>query len=302
MNMDDERWPPLTYDAWKDTYATLHMWTQIVGKVALALAPPLNHSWGIAFQVTPRGLSTRPLLHDTRSFTIEFDFVDHRLFIRASDGTENSLRLEPRTVADFYCAVMAALRGMGLGVKIWPVPVELPLPGIRFDQDDVHRSYDAVQVARFWRILRQVAETYTQARCSFVGKCSPAHFFWGGFDLAVTRFSGRRAPPREGPAFMQEAYSHEVISHGFWPGSGPLLEPAFYAYAVPEPAGFKEARARPDAAFYHRELGEFILPYEAVRTAESPEAAIQAFVDSTYERGADLSGWDRAALEIKEKR
>ena len=295
----DERWPPLPYDAWKDTYATLHMWTQIVGKVALALAPPLNHSWGIALQVTPRGLSTRSLVRDTRSFTIEFDFVDHMLVVRASDGGERLLNLEPRTVADFYRALMALLSDMRLGVKIWPVPLELPSPGIRFDQDNVHRSYDAVQVARFWRILRQVAETYTRARCSFVGKCSPAHFFWGAFDLAVTRFSGRRAPPREGPAFMQEAYSHEVISHGFWPGSGSVLEPAFYAYAVPEPAAFRDVRARPDAAYYHRELGEFILPYEAVRTADSPEEAILAFVDSTYERGAELAGWDRAALESR---
>jgi hypothetical protein len=295
--MTEERWPPLPYEAWKDTYATLHMWTQIVGKVALALTPPLNHSWGIAFQVTPRGLSTRPLIRDTRSFTIEFDLVDHMLVVRTSDGGERLLNLEPRTVADFYRAVMALLSDMRLGVKIWPVPVELPSPGIRFDQDTVHRSYDAVQVGRFWRILRQVEEVFSRARCSFVGKCSPAHFFWGGFDLAVTRFSGRRAPPREGPAFMQEAYSHEVISHGFWPGSGALLEPALYAYAVPEPPGFREIRPRPDAAYYHRELGEFILPYDAVRSAESPEAAILAFVDSTYERGAQLAGWDRAALE-----
>jgi hypothetical protein len=299
--VSEERWPALPYDAWKDTYATLHMWTQIVGKVALALVPPLNHSWGIAFQVTPRGLSTRRLPHDLRSFTIEFDFVDHRLLIRASDGAERSLRLEPRTVADFYRATMTSLSDMGLGVNVRPVPVELPAPGIRFDEDTVHRSYDAVQVGRFWRILERVAEAYTRARCPFVGKCSPVHFFWGGFDLAVTRFSGRRAPPREGPAFMQEAYSHEVISHGFWPGSGPVLEPAFYAYAVPEPPGFRAARARPDAAYYHRDLGEFILPYEAVRTADSPEAAIRAFVDSTYERGADLAGWDRAALETKER-
>ena len=295
--MNDERWPPLPYDAWKDTYATLHMWTQIVGKVALALAPPLNHSWGIALQVTPRGLSTRPLRLDTRTFTVEFDFVDHRLVVKASDGEERSLPLGPRTVADFYASFMALLSGMRLDVKIWPVPVELPSPGIRFDADTVHRSYDAVQVGRLWRILRSVEEAYLGERCSFVGKCSPAHFFWGGFDLAVTRFSGRRAPPREGPAFMQEAYSHEVISHGFWPGSGPFLEPAFYAYAVPEPSGFRDARARPDAAFYHAELGEFLLPYEAVRTADSPEAAIHDFVASTYERGADLAGWDRAALE-----
>ena len=295
--MVDERWPALPYDAWKDTYATLHMWTQIVGKVALALAPPLNHSWGIALQVTPRGLSTRPLRHGGRSFTMEFDFVDHRLVVRTSDGEERSLRLEPRTVADFYAVVMALLSDMGLGVRIWAMPVEIPPPLIRFDEDTVHASYDPVYARRFWRILRQVEEAYTRARCSFVGKCSPAHFFWGGFDLAVTRFSGRPAPLREGPAFMREAYSHEVISHGFWPGSGVVLEPAFYAYAVPEPVGFKDVRAQPDAAFYHRELGEFILPYEAVRTSDSPEAAIRTFVESTYEQGADLAKWDRVALE-----
>jgi hypothetical protein len=192
---------------------------------------------------------------------------------------------------------MALLRDMGLGVRIWPVPVEIPSP-IRFDEDTVHASYDPVFANRFWRILAQVEDVFTRGRCTFVGKCSPAHFFWGSFDLAVTRFSGRRAPAREGPAFMRDAYSHEVISHGFWPGSGPVLEPAFYTYAVPEPAGFKDARARPDAAFYHRELGEFILPYEAVRSSESPEAAIQAFLESTYEHGADLAKWDRTALEI----
>jgi len=297
--MTEERWPALPYDAWKDTYATLHLWTQIVGKVALALAPPLNHSWGIAFQVTPRGLSTRSLPHGGRSLTMEFDFIDHRLVVRASDGEERSLPLQPRTVADFYRAVMAMLSDMGLGVRIWPMPVEIPPPLTRFEEDVVHDSYDPVFANRCWRILSQVEEVYTRGRCSFVGKCSPAHFFWGGFDLAVTRFSGRPAPPREGPAFMREAYSHEVISHGFWPGSGPVLEPAFYAYAVPEPAGFNELRARPEAAFYHRELGEFILPYEAVRTSETPEAAIHAFVESTYEHGADLAGWDRAALETR---
>ena len=292
----NDRWPALPYDAWKDTYATLHMWTQIVGKVALALAPPLNHSWGVALQMTARGISTRPLPHDGRSFTMEFDFIDHRLVIRTSDGDERTLRLEPRTVADFYHAVIAVLRDMALGVKFWPVPVEIPSP-IRFDEDTVHGSYDPVFANRFWRILAQVEDVFTRDRCAFVGKCSPAHFFWGSFDLAVSRFSGRRAPPREGPAFMRDAYSHEVISHGFWPGSGPVLEPAFYAYAVPEPAGFQDARVRPDAAFYHHELNEFVLPYEAVRTVDSPEAAIRAFMESTYEHGANLAKWDRAELE-----
>ena len=292
----DEGWPALPYEAWKDTYATLHMWTQVVGKVALALAPPLNHSWGIALHVTPRGLATRRLPHGGRSFTMELDFIDHRLVIRGSDGDERTVRLAPRTVADFHGEVMAVLREMGLAVTIWTMPVEIPSP-IRFEEDTVHRSYDAAFAHRFWRILARVDEVFTGAQCSFVGKCSPSHFFWGSFDLAVTRFSGRLAPPREGPAFMREAYSREVISHGFWPGSGPVLEPAFYAYAAPEPPGLADVEVRPDAAYYHRALNEFILPYEAVRTAPSPEAAIRAFIDSTYERAAELAHWDRATLE-----
>jgi hypothetical protein len=289
-------WPALPYDAWKNTYATLHMWTQIVGKIALALAPPLNHSWAIALHLTPRGFSTRRLLHGNQAFAIEFDFVDHQLWIRASDRSERAVRLEPRTVADFYHEVMIVLREMGLGVTIWPMPVEIASP-IRFDQDTVHGSYDPIFANRFWRILSRIEGVFTRSQCGFIGKCSPTHFFWGGFDLAVTRFSGRPAPPRDGPAFMREAYSHEVISHGFWSGSAPVLEPAFYAYAVPEPAGFKEVKAQPDAAFYHHELGEFILPYESVRTADSPEFAIRAFVESTYEQAADLANWDRRALE-----
>ncbi len=214
---------------------------------------------------------------------MEFDFIDHRLVIRASDGGERMVRLEPRTVADFYRAVMAVLREMGLDVTIWPVPVEIPSP-IRFERDTVHGSYDPVFASRFWRILAQIEDVFTRGQCTFVGKCSPAHFFWGSFDLAVTRFSGRPAPPRDGPAFMRDAYSHEVISHGFWPGSPPVLEPAFYAYAAPEPPGLKTVKVRPAAAFYHGELNEFILPYESVRTAGSPEAAIRAFVESTYEQ------------------
>jgi hypothetical protein len=292
----EDRWPALPYSDWRDTYATLHMWVQIVGKIALALAPPLNHSWGVALQVSPRGLVTRRLPHGDRSFTMEFDFVDHQLAIRTSDGSERAVLLRPRTVADFYGEVMAVLRDMGLGVAIWPVPVEIPSP-IRFDKDTVHGSYDPVFASRCWRILTAAEDVLTQSRCAFVGKSSPAHFFWGGFDLAVTRFSGRRAPPREGPAFMREAYSHEVISHGFWPGSAPVWEPAFYAYAVPEPPGLRDVAVQPDAAFYHRELGEFILPYEAVRTSESPEASIRAFVESTYSQAADLAKWDRQTLE-----
>ena len=294
--MSDARWPPLPYDAWKDTYATLHMWTQVVGKVALAHAPRLNHSWAIALQITPRGLATRTLQPGDRSFVIEFDFIDHQLLIRVSDGMIRTLPLSPRTVADFHRDVIGMLREMALPVKIWPMPVEIPSP-IRFDQDTVHHSYDPSYANRFWRIVAALEPILTGARCPFVGKCSPVHFFWGSFDLAVTRFSGRPAPPREGPAFMRDAYSHEVISHGFWPGGGPVPEPVLYAYAVPEPAGFKEAPVEPREAVYHRDLGEFILPYEAVQRASDPEAAIRAFVDSTYEHAASLAGWDRAALE-----
>ena len=294
--MMSETWPPLPYEEWKDTYATLHMWTQVVGKVALAQAPPLNHSWAVAMRVTPRGLATRTLPHGARAFALEFDFLDHQLLVHASDGDTRTLSLEPRTVADFHGQVVATLDAMGLPVRIWPVAVEIPSP-IRLDTDTEHRTYDAAQANRFWRILVQVEKAFTSSQCDFVGKCSPVHFFWGAFDLAVTRFSGRPAPPREGPAFMRDAYSHEVISHGFWPGSGPLLEPAFYAYAVPAPAGLDQATVRPDAAFYHRELGEFVLPYDAVRTAASPESAIHAFVESTYAQAAALAGWDRAALE-----
>ena len=294
--MTDTAWPALPLDAWKDTYATLHMWAQIVGKITLSLAPPMNHSWGIALHVTARGLTTPLLSRGQRSFTIEFDFTDHRLVVRTSAGASRSLRLEPRSVAAFYHDLMALLHDMSLPVKIWPMPVEIPSP-IRFEQDEVHRSYDPEFAHRFWRILVHVQRVFAAGRCRFVGKCSPVHFFWGSFDLAVTRFSGRPAPPREGPPFMREAYSHEVISHGFWPGSGPVLEPAFYAYAVPEPAGLKQARIQPAAAFYHGELGEFILPYEAVRTAASPDDELARFVDSSYDAAAGLAGWDRAALE-----
>jgi hypothetical protein len=293
--MTTESWPALAYDAWKDTYETVHLWAQIVGKIALAQAPKLNHSWGIAFRVTPRGLTTLTLPHGNRSYTIEFDFIDHALVIRTSEGMVRSLPLGPRTVADVYRDLMDSLRAMGLPVKIWPVTVEIPTP-IRLDQDTAHHSYDPEYVQRFWRILVQLERILNDARVPFLGKCSPVHFFWGSFDLAVTRFSGRAAPPREGPEFMRDAYSREVISHGFWPG-GAALGPSLYAYAVPEPAGLKEASVEPKAAYYHKEMGEFILPYDAVRTSPAPEAAIRAFVDSTYDRAATLAGWDRVLLE-----
>jgi hypothetical protein len=289
-------WPPLPYDEWKETYATLHMWLQVVGKVALALAPPLNHSWAVAFHLTSRGLMTAVLPHGDRSFTIEFDFIDHLLIVRVSNGETRTIALAPKSVAVFYQEVMGLLNGMSLPVKIWTLPSEVPSP-IRFEEDNQHHTYDAERANRFWRILVAIERVFTASRTRFVGKSSPAHFFWGGPDLAVTRFSGRLAPPREGPAFMREAYSHEVISHGFWPGNAQLPEPVFYGYAVPEPPGLKEARVRPDATYYQRELGEFILPYEAVRTAPSPEKAILEFIESTYEAASTLANWDRAALE-----
>jgi hypothetical protein len=294
--MGDDLWPPLPYDEWKDTYATLHMWAQVVGKIALALAPPMNHSWGVALQMTPRGLATRTLPHGTRAFTVEFDFVDHQLIVRVSDGVTRRLALEPMSVADFYRRVRELLEELKLPVKIWSMPVEIPSP-VPFERDTGHHSYDAEQANRFWRVLANVERVMSVFRAEFIGKASPVHFFWGSFDLAVTRFSGRPAPPREGPAFMRDAYSHEVISHGFWPGGAPLPEPVFYAYAVPEPAGLKEAAVQPKAAYYHPNLGEFILPYEAVRTAAAPDAELRAFMQSTYRQAATLAGWDRTALE-----
>jgi hypothetical protein len=289
-------WPALPLAGWKDTYATLHLWTQVIGKVALAQAPPLNHSWGVALHLTPRGLITPLLPYDQRSFTMEFDFVDHQLITRTTDGHVRAIALRPQPVAGFYGDVMALLTEMSLPVKIWPVSVEMPT-AVRLDQDVDHDAYDAEAVGRFWRALRSIARVLADTRCSFVGKASPVHFFWGAFDLAVTRFSGRLATPREGPAFMREAYSKEVISHGFWPGGGQIDEAAFYAYAVPEPAGLEDVKPRPEASYYHSGLGEFILPYEAVRTAASPDQAIRHFVDSTYDAAAALAKWDRAALE-----
>jgi len=298
-----DAWPELPR-AWVDTYATLHMWSQIVGKIALAQAPPLNHCWSSALQLTARGLTTRPLPHGSRTFTLEFDFTEHQLVVTSSDGMHRSLPLAPRSVAAFYSDVMTTLKEMKLPVHIWPVPVEIPNP-IRFTEDTVHASYEPAYVESFWQILIQCERIFSRARCPFIGKASPVHFFWGSFDLAVTRFSGRPAPPRDGPAFMRDAYSHEVISHGFWPGSGagtvfgdgPVNEPAFYAYAAPSPAGFEQIHVEPTGAFYHRELGEFILPYRIVRSSSDPDATLLAFIDSTYSHAADLARWDRASLE-----
>ena len=294
--MPSDAWPELPYEAWKDTYATLHLWMQVVGKVALAQAPPLNHAWGIAFQVTARGLTTRLLPYGTRAFTIEFDFIAHQLIVRTTDGELRTLPLKARPVADFEREVLELLGAMKLPVKIWPVAVELPEP-VRLDQDVKDHAYDGEYAQRMWRILVQCHRVFTAARAEFIGKASPVHFFWGSFDLACTRFSGREAPPREGPAFQREAYSHECISHGWWPGSGAVLEPAFYSYAVPEPAGLKEAKVEPAETYYHREMGEFILPYGAVRKAADPERVLRAFIDSTYGQAATLGGWDREVLE-----
>jgi uncharacterized protein DUF5996 len=289
-------WPALPYSEWQDTYATLHMWAQIVGKIALAQAAPLNHCWGVALHLTSRGLTTDVLQHGSRDFTVQFDFVDHRLLISSSDGDTRSFALAPRSVAEFYRELTATLHDMRMPVKIWTMPVEIPSP-IRFEEDTVHRSYDPTYANRCWRILLQVERVLLESRCSFLGKASPVNFFWGSFDLALTRFSGRPAPAREGPAFMREAYSHEVISHGFWPGNASLPEPVFYAYAAPEPQGLKNAAVKPDAAFYHQDFGEFILPYDAVRRSSSPEHALLSFVDTTYASAATLAGWDRHALE-----
>jgi hypothetical protein len=294
-----ETWPPLPLEPWKDTLATLHMWTQVVGKVCLALTPLLNHYWNIAFQVTARGLTTPSLTHRNRVLTILFNFVDHELVFRCSDGGTARIELAPRTVAEFHRLVMEALARLGVDVHIWTQPVEVPEP-IRFEADTVHRSYDPAAAAAFWRALLAMKPVFDSFRGDFVGKSSPVHFFWGSFDLAATRFSGRRAPerPRADP-ITREAYSHEVISQGFWPGSvgGPVAEAAFYAYAAREPAGLKTASVRPEAASYAAALGEFILPYEAVRTAAKPEAALADFLTSTYDAAADLAGWPRAELE-----
>ncbi len=294
--MSLEQWPALPYAEWKDTYATLHMWLQMAGKLAVALAPPLNHSWGIAFHMTPRGITSPVLAHPSRPFAVEFDFIDHQMRVRTAGGDVRALPLEPQSVAAFYRRFMALLGEMGLATKVWPMPVEVPAP-IRFDEDTVHASYDPAQAGRMWHVVLGVWRVLNETRAGFIGKASPVHFFWGSFDLAVTRFSGREAPPREGPAFMREAYSHEVISHGFWPGNDEMPEPIFYAYSVPEPEGFKTARVEPEAARYYPPMGEFILPYEAVRTSPDPDAAIRAFVETTYAAGATLGNWDRTALE-----
>ena len=292
-----ECWPELPLDSWQDTRFTLHMWTQIVGKVRLALTPLVNHWWNVPLYVTASGLTTSRIPYGEVSFELWFDFLRHQLVLETSRGLLKSIPLAPRSVADFYQEVMLMLHSAGIEVKIWHMPVEIPNP-IPFDQDTIHASYDPRAAEKFWRILSSVDSVFNQFRAEFVGKSSPVHFFWGSFDLAVSRFSGRRAPERPGAdAMTREAYSHEVSSVGFWPGNAGVSDAAFYSYIVPEPQGFKQASVRPNAAGYNTQLGEFLLPYEDVRKAQSPSAALLDFCHSTYEAGATFGIWDREALE-----
>ena len=301
MPSDRSNWPPLPYADWQDSCATLHLWTQIVGKIRLALTVPVNHWWHVPLYVTSRGLTTSPIPYRDLTFQIDFDFIDHRLRIDLSDGRRDSLALTPRAVADFYAAVMGRLRALGIDVHISPMPVEVANP-TRLDEDHTHAAYDPAQVNRFWHALVEIDQVFTAFRSRFIGKVSPVHFFWGSFDHAVTRFSGRRAPPPPSNPMVpdrvnHEAYSHEVSSCGFWPGNGGFGEAAFYSYAYPQPDGFAEVPVQPSAAYYSQNLGEFVLPYEAVRQSADPSATLLEFLQSTYAAAANLARWDRTALE-----
>jgi len=294
---DNEALPALPFDSWKDTLGTLHMWAQIVGKVRLNLCPLVNHWWNVPFYVTARGMTTSAMPYQQRAIEVHFDFIDHRLSVESSDGRIVTMALAPQSVAEFYKSFMAALAELGVNVHIWTVPCELPNP-TRFEQDYAHASYDAEAAHKFWRIVVWVDEIFKKFRGGFQGKASPVHFFWGSFDLAVTRFSGRAAPARPGAdSITREAYSHEVSSAGFWPGGGDIKGPAFYSYAAPEPPGFAERRVLPQAAFYHPQMKEFLLMYDDVRAAASPKAALMEFLQSTYDAAADLGKWDRKSLE-----
>lgn len=290
-------WPSLPYQAWSKTYATLHLWMQVVGKVPLMQLPWLCHSWHVAFLVTARGLATRVMPHGTRSFHIEFDFVAHRLRVQVSDGREASVPLEPQSVAAFYRRLMQTLQALDVPVAIRTMPNELPDP-IAFDQDEEHHTYDPDYASRYWRALLQAQRVFDRFRARFRGKCSPVHYFWGGADLAVTRFSGRRAPEHPGgvphlPDWVaRDAYSHEVSSAGFWAGNDQHPYALFYAYAYPEPAGFAQASVRPAAARYSAELREFVLPYDAVARSASPDETLLEFLQSTYEAAAGADEWD----------
>ncbi|HZE72756.1 MAG TPA: DUF5996 family protein [Pyrinomonadaceae bacterium] len=307
--MKNNLWPELPLAEWQDTYATLHMWTQVVGKIRLAQTPLINHWWNVPLYVTARGLTTSPMPYHERTFQIDFDFIDHQLLVKLDDGSDANIPLVPCSVAEFYREVMRTLGSLGIKVKIWPVPVEVPDP-IPFEQDNKNASYDAEYANRFWRILVRADEVFSEFRSRFIGKCSPNNFYWGSFDLAVTRFSGRRAPEREGADIItREAYSHEVISHGFWPGvrralpkespasDGMIHAPAFYSYTAPEPAGLGSAPVRPAPAFYSAGMKEFIMLYDDVRTANAPEQSLLEFMQSSYEAGANLAKWDRTNLE-----
>ena len=289
--------PPLPLSEWQATYDTLHMWTQIVGKLRLEQCPPLNHWWGVALYVSASGLTTTPIPYGNGSFEVSFDFIDHKLVITTSSGDQRVLRLEPQSVAEFYRKLMAALDELGIHIHIYSMPVEFPNP-IRFEEDVVHAAYDKDAVSRFWRVLSWSDTVLKEFRAQFIGKSSPVHFFWGSFDLCVTRFSGRVAPPRPvADPVTAEAYSHEVSSAGFWPGGSGVEGAAYYAYAAPEPAGFKQWRVKPDGAFYHPQLGEYLLMYDEVRGAEFPKEALMQFLETTYEAAAVLGKWDRKALE-----
>ncbi len=295
-------WPALPLDAWRDTHATLHLWTQIVGKVRLAQTPWINHCWHVTLYLSASGLTTGPVPHGSRSFQIDFDFVRQRLVVRTDDGEQQEMPLEPQTVAAFYARVMAMLDALRMPVRIFARPNEIP-DAVPFADDHAPRAYDGEYARRYWRALAASLRVFTEFRARFVGKCSPVHYFWGAPDLAVTRFSGRLAPEHPGgipnlpDRVTREAYSHEVSSCGFWAGGGAVPYPAYYAYAYPAPPGYAEARVAPDDAFFSKDYGEFILPYETVRNAADPDATLMAFLQSTYAAAADLARWDRAALE-----
>ena len=294
---DNETLPALPFDSWSDTLATLHMWTQIVGKVRLKLSPLVNQWWNVPFYVTARGMTTSAMPYQRRAIEVQFDFIEHKLTIESSEGRVVTMALVAESVAQFYRKFMAALTELGVNVHIWTMPCEVPNP-TPFEQDNVHAAYDPLAAHKFWRILVWVDQILKEFRARFQGKASPVHFFWGSFDLAVTRFSGRVAPERPGAdSITREAYSHEVSSAGFWPGGGDIKGPAFYSYAAPEPPGFAVQRVRPEAAFYHPQMKEFLLMYDDVRAAASPQTALMEFLQSTYDAAADGGKWDRKALE-----
>ena len=294
---DEDLLPALPLASWNDTLATLHMWTQVVGKVRLKLCPLVNHFWNVPFYLTARGMTTSAMPYPRGTIEVRFDFVDHKLLLETSEGRIVIIALRAQSVAEFYKQFMDALAELGVAVKIWTTPCEIPDP-TPFERDRLHAAYDPEAVNKFWRILVWVDQILKEFRTGFLGKVSPVHFFWGSFDLAVTRFSGRRAPERPGAdSITREAYSHEVSSDGFWPGGGEIQGPAFYSYAAPEPSGFAERQVRPPAAFYHPQMKEFLLMYDDVRTADSPKTALLEFLQSTYDAAADSGNWDRKSLE-----